>query len=266
MKQVSLALLLIIVMSVCSGHHDDSKSTQDVPENLNLNIPDSLVDTSSLILLNPNNNDFNLGGRLEILMTLQQRLKLFDVIIPIKMIVREEGITGLQKRLIKIHGLDSLITIIPEGMFSEIKSNVSTNHPTTILIDSTRRILLTGDIMTPSYKQRIYDYCLGPEQSAHLLIDTIVKISQNPDTFIYIKNFSPHPLVIYEIESSCDCSQVRTDDNIVAPYDSVKLNFTYIGNNRTKTLTNILIYSNDKDGIREIKVDSSRKLSNNPDE
>lgn len=259
MKHVTIISVFLIVVTACAGHHDDSTSITDDPYDNILYIPDTTVKSDCLVLLNPGNNDLDLHGRAGILKALQARLRLHKIAIPIRIIFGEEQMSGLRKRLIKINRLDSLTMILSERSSMDIKSKLKTHRPVTVLIDSVRRMVITGDICSPSFKQRIYDYYLGSEKAALKLEDSVLRVSQNPDTFIYLKNNAVKPLIIYEIESSCDCSKVKTDSNIIPPLDSVKLYLSHIGTNKTKTLTNILIFSNDMDGIREIKVDSSGK-------
>lgn len=249
-------------MTACYGHHNDSKPVKSQPEETILDISDSLITKQCLLLINPTNNDLVSYGRAGKLLTMQDRLNSLGIKVPIRIVIGEDGKTGLRKRLIKIGQLDSLVITIPKMTFEGIKSKLRTNHPITVIVDSVRKVVMSGDINLPAYKQRIYDLYLRHKTALLLLEDTVVKIYQNPDTFMYIKNGSNNPLVIYEIESSCDCTKVRTESNIIAPHDSTKLYLTHIGNNKNKTLTNILIFSNDRLGIKEVKIDSSPKYQN----
>lgn len=246
-------------MASCVGHHGDSESDNHKNNDITLHIFDSAMGSDCLLLVNLSNNDLDSQGRVGMLMAMQDRLRQHNIRIPVKIVIGEEEMSGLRKRLIKINRLDSLITILPEESSMEFKSNIKTNRPFSILIDSMSKMLMSGDISSPSYKQRIYDHYLGLEKASLTLKDSVIRIRQKPDTFIYLKNTSSNPLIIYDIESSCDCSNVKTESNIISPYDSLKMYLTHTGNNHAKTLTNILIYSNDKNGIREITIDSSSK-------
>lgn len=267
-KQILIILItcIIIVMAACTGHHDDDTSVKPQPEETVLDIPDSLITTQCMLLINPTNNDLDRYGRAGTMLAMHARLNSLGVSMPVRIIMDEEEMTGLRKRLLRIGRLDSLVTVLPQTTSERIKSKLRTRHPITVLIDSLRRVVMSGDISSPSYKQRIYDRYLSKEKAFLQIKDTVVRISENPDTFMYLKNASSHPLVIYEVESSCDCSKVRPESNIIAPYDSTRLYLTHTGNNHAKTLTNILIYSNHKNGIREVKIDSSRKYRNHPNE
>lgn len=259
MKNIFFLSFLFIVMVSCVDHHDKSESGTHKNNDIILNISDSTIGSDCFLLINLSNNDLDSHGRVGILMAMQNRLKQHNIRIPVKIVFGEEEMSGLRKRLIKISRIDSLITILPEELSIKIKSKIKTNRPISILIDSTSKILMSGDICSPSYKQRIYNHYLGFEKASLAFKDSVIRIRQNPDTFIYLKNTDRNPLIIYEIESSCDCSKVTTEANIIYPNDSLRMYLTHTGNNHTKILTNILIYSNDKNGIREIKIDSSGK-------
>jgi len=156
MKHIPIISVFLIVVTACAGHHDDSTSITDDPYDNILYIPDTTVKSDCLVLLNPGNNDLDLHGRAGILKALQARLRLHKIAIPIRIIFGEKQMSVLRKRLIKINRLDSLTMILPERSSMDIKSKLKTHRPVTVLIDSVRRMVITGDICSPSYEAAVF--------------------------------------------------------------------------------------------------------------
>lgn len=90
-KQILIILItcIIIVMAACTGHHDDYTSVKPQPEETVLDIPNSLITTQCMLLINPTNNDLDRYGRAGTMLAMHARLNSLGVSMPVRIIMDE---------------------------------------------------------------------------------------------------------------------------------------------------------------------------------
>lgn len=210
-----------------------------------------------LIIVNVSDREFNEHSRIMILKTIQEKLRVQNINIDFFILIGEKELNQTTKKLIRINGLDSITISIPDSVITDFQLLYKTKKPFTLFLDPNNSIIESGDIAKPLFKQKIYEYFNNSGVSKMIIRDDIIKIKENADTFINIMNNGDQILIIYDIESSCDCKNVSIDKTRIAKGDTAKIFITGRGNLKSKSVSNLLIYSNDIDGIKEITLESS---------
>ncbi len=63
-------------------------------------------------------------------------------------------------------------------------------------------------------------------------------------------------LYIYDIDPSCECNKVSVDKTGIDKGETAQLYIEHKGNGKAKVRTNIPVYSNDINGIKEIVLET----------
>ncbi len=68
----------------------------------------------------------------------------------------------------------------------------------------------------------------------------------------YYTNSGSHNLVIYEVEPTCGCTDVKWNKKPIKPGEKGIINITYDGKNSGNYIKTIKVYGNFKDGIKTL--------------
>lgn len=247
-----------IFLTSCSGGMEKPTFQKDENrmEDLKNYLPCGDSTYYKLLSVNVTNSDFSENGRTHTLLTMHGKLRRNGIVVRTGILVGESEYTPYMKRLSHINGFDSIITVLSDASIEKIKASLKTRHPMTIFVNGDNSHIETGQIDRPVFKQKIYDYLYDKPKSILLIKDTVLRIKSNTDTIIGLKNTGDEKLYIYDIDSSCECNKVSVDKTSIDKGETVQLYVEHKSNGKAKVRTNILIYSNDIDGIKEIVLEA----------
>lgn len=253
-----IILLTFVHLTSCTG-----KNQTTVSQNEKLNIDNLLKyipceDTvhNKLLSINVSTSDFSENSRTSALLSIRDNLKRNGIDVSVKIIIGKSYYTSQLKRLTRINFLDSIVTVVGDDSIEAMRNLINTRQPMVIFVNKDNSHIETGSIMQPQFKQKIYDYLYNTPMSCLSINDTVIKIKADTDTVIEIKNTAHNRLYIYDIETSCECSKVYVDKSELAEGECARLFIQYKKYSMSKGRTNILIYSNNLNGTKEIILES----------
>lgn len=259
MKSTFLIITFIILTSTNSCNYksaipenDDNSRMEDLFKYL----PCGDSASHSLYSLNVSNSDFCENGRTHVLLALKETMASNGVSLKPYLLVGESEYTSYKKRLARINGIEDMVSIMSDDTIYKIRRILGTMRPLNIFVKMNNSHVEIGNIDKPSFKQKIFNIIYNNPQTILSLTDSILQIKTNADTTIELKNNGNKELYIYDIDSSCGCNHIYIENTKIDPDKETFLHIGNKSNGRTKTRTNILIYSNDINGIKEIILEA----------
>lgn len=252
-----ITLIILTLSTSCSYtsrvcDNDDNNRMEDLFNYL----PCGDTTSHSLYSLNVSNSDFCENGRTNILLELKESLANNGISLKPYILVGETEYTTYMKRLAKINGLEDIIFTMSDYSIEKITGILKTTRPSNIFVKRNNSHIEIGNIDNPVFKQTIFNTIYDNPKTRLSFIDSILQIKPNTDTIIELKNNGKERLYIYDIDSSCECNHVYVEDTKIDPEESSLLHIGHNSTGRTKTRTNILIYSNDTNGVKEIVLET----------
>ncbi len=179
-----------IFLTSCSGGMEKPtfQKNEHRMEDLKNYLPCGDSTCSKLLSVNVANSDFSENGRTHTLLTIQDNLRRNGIVVRTDILVGESEYTPYMKRLSRINGFDSIITVLSDDSIEKIKALLRTKRPMTIFVNGDNSHIETGQIDRPVFKQKIYDYLYDKQKTIMLIKDTVLRIKSNTDTIIGLKN------------------------------------------------------------------------------
>ena len=240
----------VLALCSCEEHreHDDEINNEDVLKSI------PFAYSNRLILVNPTMNDFNDYGRLAIMRKISDKLEEMGVNIELSVVVSISDYSPQIRKLVRINNLEQYVILMSEDSVENLRRILKTRRSLAMLVGAGKSFLDIGMIERPDFKQTIYNHFYSGGKSVLDMSDSIVNIKANTDTVVQIRNAGRSILKIFDMDSSCECSKVTIDKNEIRPGEIANLYIKHQTNGRVKARTNILLYSNDISGIKQIFV------------
>lgn len=254
-KGVLICLALVIAFSCNIATKQSETESSDTADVIRY-FPDIDSTSDLLLLVNCTANDFNDHSRTHSMLSLRDKLAEKGITLKTGFLFGKSEYTSYVRRLARISRLDSLVTVISDDSAAMLAQVLRTTRPIAVLLNKEGDCIEIGRMERPEFKQKIFSYYNHLGLTEMILPNSLIHMKANTDTTVIIKNGGPNPLFIYDIDSSCECSRVTADKTAVAPGKSTLLHIAHRRNGPAKTRSNILIYSNATDGIREIVINA----------
>lgn len=126
----------------------------------------------------------------------------------------------------------------------------------TFLLDKDNKVVAVGNpvyspqvkglylrILAPALKQENINQTEASVSSQDIRLGTF-KVGERRDTTVYIHNTGSGPLVAYDVQASCGCTEVEYDQHPILPGDSLALRIGFEYNQRGAFDKIVLLYGN----------------------